>query len=126
MDFNGSPSSRAGTACRRGAERYRILYSGEAFVEWVGPEGRTWKLELLGLSSRGVCFGLQDGQPILERGSRLGRVVVQIGGARIEGRLLVAHATEEFAAGTICGAEFQPASESDERKLNDAIAALGW
>jgi len=126
MKFEESHDSRLAVACRRGTERYRLLYAGEAFVEFAGPGDRAWQLELLGISSRGVCFGLQDGKPALERGSRIDGVVVQIGSARVNGMLLIAHATEEFAAGTICGAEFHPATEADERKLKEAIASLGW
>jgi len=126
MDFDGSHITRTATACRRGAERYRLLYAGEAFIEFDGPEGRRWQLELMGISPRGVCFGLQDGQPILERGSRIDRIVVQVASVRIDGKLLIAHSTEEFAAGTICGGEFHPATEADERKLTEAIEALGW
>ena len=45
---------------------------------------------------------------------------------RIEGALTIAHATEEFSTGTICGGQFRPATEADERKLKDVIARLGW
>ncbi len=126
MSFDDSRDSRTSTACRRGTERYRLLYSGEAFVEFVGPDGRAWQLELLGISPRGVCFGLQNEQPALERGSRIEGVVVQVGTARIDVKLVIAHATEEFAAGTICGAEIYPVTAADEQKLKKAIASLGW
>jgi len=126
MKFEVSNNAGHATACRRGTERYRLLYSGEAFVELVGPDGRAWRLELMGISSQGLCFGLQGGQPVLERGSRVDGVVVQIGSARMDGMLLIAHATEEFASGTICGAAFHPTSEIDELKLREAIATLGW
>ena len=126
MSFDDGDISRTASACRRGAERYRFLYAGEAFIEIVRPGGPPLQLELLGISSRGVCFGLQDGQPILERGSTIDRIVVQVGNVRIDGMLMIAHATAEFAAGTICGAEFHPATEADERKLKEAISALGW
>ena len=53
-------------------------------------------------------------------------ILVQIASVRINGMLTIAHATEEFAAGTICGAKFQPATDADQRKLKEAIAKLGW
>ena len=126
MDYDRKDNTSTTYACRRGGERYRLLYANEAFVEFVGSDGRPWKLDLMGISADGLCFGLQDGKPSLERGSRLDSIVVQIASIRINGMLTIAHATEEFAAGTICGAKFQPATDADQLKLKEAIAKLGW
>ncbi len=48
------------------------------------------------------------------------------GGWGESGALTIAHATEEFAAGTICGARFQPRTDEDAHQLEQAIAELGW
>jgi hypothetical protein len=112
--------------CRRGAQRYHLLYANEAFLEFVGPDGTPWRCDLLGISADGLSFGLPDSQPMPERGVSIDHIAVRIAGVRIEGGLTIAHTTEEFAAGTICGARFHPASEADAGKLRKAIAALGW
>jgi hypothetical protein len=114
------------SVCRRGAERYCLLYANEAFVELAGADGAPWRCDLLGISADGLSFGLDDRQPMPERGAMIAGIVVHIAGVRIEGALTVAHATEEFAAGTICGARFHPGTDADARKLEQAIAALGW
>ena len=89
MDFNRDTNPTAEVACRRASERYRLLYANEAFVEFAAPDRKPWRLEVLGISSDGLCFALQDGQPSLERGSRLNGVVVQIASATIDGSLTI-------------------------------------
>jgi hypothetical protein len=126
MTITRSPESGAAQACRRGTERYRLLYANEAFVEFVGPDRRPWRLELMGLSADGLSFGLQEGKPSLAPGSTIRPVVVHIGSVKVDGALTIAHATEEFAAGTICGARFQPRTDEDAHQLEQAIAELGW
>ena len=119
-----NPSTPFG--CQRRGERHALVHSQDAFVEFIDPGHQRWRLDLLGISNGGVCFGLENGQPMLERGQRIERAVLEIGKARIEGALTIAHATEEFSVGTICGGQFQPATEADEQKLGEVIARLGW
>jgi hypothetical protein len=124
FDDGDSPVSVYG--CQRNGERHRVLYAEEAFVEFVDPFDRLWRFELLGISSRGICFGLDAAHPTLERGSRLDRIVLQIAKVRIDGSMTIAHSTEEFASGTICGGQFDSATAADERKLAEVIAKMGW
>jgi hypothetical protein len=112
-------------ACRRTGLRHRLRHAHDAFVELTDTDGRSWRLDLLDLGSGGVCVGLEDGKPTLERGATIDRVVLRVAGARIEGTLTIAHATEEFGAGTICGAQFTPATEEDGRALAQLTASLG-
>jgi hypothetical protein len=122
-----TPATTATTSiCRRGAERYRLLYANEGFVDIPAPDVGSWRLELMGISADGFSFGLRDGGPHLEPGAHLEKVVVHIGSTTLKGGLTIAHATEEFAAGTICGARFHPATESDRMALKKAIESLGW
>jgi len=125
MDFEDRHIPTTVYACRRSGLRHRFLYAKDAFIEFTASDGRPWRLGLLDYSSGGLCFGLEDGQPILKPGARIDPIVVRIGSLGIEGVLTIAHATEEFGAGTICGARFDPATEPDERKFKAAIAALG-
>jgi hypothetical protein len=126
MNFTNSDGLSTIYGCQRSGERHRLLHSQEAFIQFVDADGRPWKLDLLGISSGGVCFGLENGQTILERGSKIDGIVLQIASVRVEGALTIAHATEEFASGTICGGQFHPATEDDARKLAEVIAKLGW
>jgi c-di-GMP-binding flagellar brake protein YcgR len=112
-------------ACRRTGARHRLRHAHDAHVEIVLPDGSPRRFDLLELSSGGVCFGLDDGQIDLGPGSRFEQVVLHVAATRIAGTLTIAHATEEFAAGTICGAQFQPAGEADSRALATLIASLG-
>jgi hypothetical protein len=47
--------------------------------------------------------------------------MIRIGETEIEGRLTIAHVTEEFSSGVLCGAEFEPATEFDQRRLATLI-----
>jgi hypothetical protein len=125
MDFDKNYRPKMVLACRRTGLRHRLRHAHDAFVEFSLPDGRPRKLDLLELGSGGVCFGLDDEPAAFERGARVDGVVLRVAGARIEGTLTIAHATEEFAAGTICGARFQPATEADQRALAQLIASLG-
>jgi hypothetical protein len=97
FDDGDSPVSVYG--CQRNGERHRVLYAEEAFVEFVDPFDRLWRFELLGISSRGICFGLDAAHPTLERGSRLDRIVLQIAKVRIDGSMTIAHSTESSPPG---------------------------
>ena len=88
------------------------------------PDGIDWQLDLLDIGSGGVCFGLRDGLPAMEPGMELAKVVVRVGGTAISGSLSIAHATEEFGAGTICGARFRPAGPDDQRSLDAVMESL--
>jgi hypothetical protein len=110
--------------CRRRGWRYRLQIADRAFVEIPSSEGSSWRLDLLDVGTGGVCFGLEQGHPDLQSGTRIDGAVLHVGGLRIAGRLLIAHVTEEFGAGTVCGAEFDPDTEADVRALKELIDNL--
>ena len=112
------------SACRRTGMRHRLRHAAEASLEVTTPDGTSWKLDLLDIGSGGVCFGLQDGRPPMEPGMEFTRAVVRVSGTAIAGSLSIAHATEEFAAGTICGARFRPATPGDQEALDALIRTL--
>jgi hypothetical protein len=124
MEFGTSPAPRTVHICRRSGRRHRLLHAEDAYIEFTLPDGRPWKLDLLEIGSGGLCFGLEDGKPLLAVGSRIDGLVVRIANDRISGAVTIAHATEEFAAGTICGARFHPATEADARTFEAVIASL--
>ena len=124
MDFASSPPPRTVHTCRRSGLRHRLLHADGAFIEFTASDGRPWRLDLLEIGSGGLCFGLKDGKPVLEPGSRIDGLVVRVEGDTIRGALTIAHATEEFAAGTICGARFHPATESDARTFEKVVASI--
>jgi hypothetical protein len=125
MEYDKSYRPKMVLACRRTGARHRLRHAHDAFVEFTRLDGSTWRTDLLELSGGGVCFGLDAGHPALEPGSRIDRVVLRVAKTAVAGTLTIAHATEEFAAGTICGAQFQPAGEADARVLAQLIASLG-
>jgi hypothetical protein len=118
-------STASSASSGRNDNRHWLQHAGEAFVEFDLADGRRWCLDLVNVSDGGLCFGLDDdGQPVLEVGTRIDDAVVRVGEIEISGSLLVAHATEQFAAGTLCGAEFKPSKECDQHKLTTLIDQL--
>lgn len=111
--------------CRRSGTRHRLGRTHAASLEVRAVDGRSWRFQLLDIGTGGVCFALDDPEPLIEQGSQLDHAVVHVGETRIEGTLTLAHATEEFAAGTICGARFEPATEIDRSALAKLITSLG-
>ena len=111
-------------ACPRRVLRHRFRHAGEAFVEFDLPDERRHRLEIIEISTEGLCFAVDQDQPALRRGVTLNPVVIRVGETHIDGSLAIAHVTEEFSVGTICGAKFRPATVFDERKLAILIASL--
>ena len=112
------------SACRRTGMRHRLRHADQAFLELTTPDGTMWQLDLLDIGSGGVCFGLRDDRPPVEPGMVFDRAVVRVPGSAIAGSLSIAHATEEFASGTICGARFRPATPEDQEALDALIRTL--
>ncbi|HEX6851992.1 MAG TPA: hypothetical protein VF139_11365 [Candidatus Polarisedimenticolaceae bacterium] len=104
-------------SCKRRAVRYRPGHAEQAYVEFGLADGSRWRLSLLELSNGGICFGLENEEPSVTVGMTIDGARLQVGDACVTGSLRVAHVTSEFAAGTVCGAEFTPASGSDHRAL---------
>ncbi len=111
-------------SCRRRGWRYRMQSAEQAFVEIRLADGSTCRLDLLDLGAGGLSFGLDEGGPALRVGARIDGAVVRVGKIRMTGRLRIAHMTEEFGTGTVCGAEFDPLGEADEQAMDDLIARL--
>jgi hypothetical protein len=106
------------------SERFWIWQAGEATVEFTYPDGCSWCCDLLNISESGVCFGLIEEQPALDPGLRIDGVNLYIEGIEVEGALKIVHTTGELESGTICGAEFTPATEADAHNLEKVISQL--
>jgi hypothetical protein len=118
------PKSSYAIACERRHERHRLIISPGARVEIeIDGHGRL-DFELLDISAGGVCFGLEEGSPRLEPGAELGSAVLYVQDEEIRGTLTVAHMTGGGFAGTLCGASFEPTSESDARRLAAVLKRL--
>jgi hypothetical protein len=111
--------------CSRSGERFWLPHAGGAFVKFDHTDGLRCCCDLLNVSSDGVCFGVDDEQLTLNPGSRIEDAIVQVGDIEIRGVLIIAHITQALSTGTICGAAFSPATESDARKFSTLIAQLG-
>ncbi len=95
-----------------------------AFIDFAMPDGSHFRLDVLSLGSGGVSFGLDEGRPPLQDGSRIERAILCVGDTRVAGGIVVAHVTEEFSVGTVCGAEFHPATAADEQALDALLVRL--
>ena len=109
---------------QRRAWRLRVDHEDEAFVQFDLVGSSRWRLKLTEISPVGLAFRLQDGSPILAVGTQLNGVQLHVVGLRIVGTILVAHVTREPGADTICGAEFLPATEADERTMALLVSCL--
>jgi hypothetical protein len=116
--------SRLTNFCQRRAARHRPDHAERAFVEFDLYDGSRWRLSLLEISDVGICFGLDDNQPSLAVGTPISAATLAVNALRIRGSLQVVHVTTEFAAGTICGAEFVPTTATDRRALILILARL--
>lgn len=117
-----SQSPTSATKCGRRSRRHLVQHARDVIE--LSAEGRSWKLGLLDVSAGGVCFGLEDDGPSLEVGSRVESVVLRLEGTEIHGGIVVSHVTQEFGAGTICGAEFLPATDEDRVTLGSLVERL--
>jgi len=109
------------TAGGRWAERYRPQSGAGSFVELRLADGSCWRLDLLNISAGGVSFGLDRGLPCLASGTTVDDALVHVGDVQIAGRLVLVHVTEDFSAGTVCGAAFTPTTETDRLALSTLI-----
>jgi hypothetical protein len=116
--------SEAGDTERRRARRFPVEREHEAFVQIVLVGRSHWKLNLVEISSIGVAFRLTDGRPSFTVGTRLDGVSLHMLGHRVLGRIHVAHITRGPATDTICGAEFHPSTESDQRTMALLLSSL--
>ncbi len=111
-------------ACSRRVPRHRLQHAGEAFVEFDLADKRHYRLQIIEISTGGLSFGVEQEQLALPPGSTINQVVICVGKTLIYGNVSIAHVTEEFSVGTICGVQFRPATASDERKLTSLIERL--
>jgi hypothetical protein len=111
-------------ASEKSSERFWIWQAGEATVEFTYPDGCSWCCDLLNISESGVCFGLIEEQPALDSGLRIDGAIIYVEGIEVDGALVIVHTTGELDSGTICGAEFIPATKADERNLKKVISQL--
>ena len=105
----------------RSEDRRRITRMGEAAIELDDPHRQRVRFDVLNMSATGVCSGPDDGDWSPDPGYMTEHAVLWLGDMVIVGRLTVMHATGSFSSGTLCGAEFHPATESDRRRLADFI-----
>ena len=106
--------------------RYTMPPFMEAYVEFRYPNssGRRLSMPLLDISVAGLSFAAGSGLPLIVRGARIEGVVVLLGDIRMEGKLLIMHATAGGPSGVAYGAVFYPATEQDQLRLNGVIAGL--
>ena len=124
MTDKRSVSADLARGCNRAGPRFRLLHAGASLAEFRTPDGRAWRLDLLEIGAGGVLLGLEGGRPQLPVGTTVDGVTLQVEGTTLAGSLTVAHVTDEFAAGTVCGAAFLPASDEDARKLAEVLTTL--
>jgi hypothetical protein len=116
--------SRSVYGHKRSAARYRPVRADDAFIEFDSSDGSHRKFGLVEVSAAAVGFAL-DGDPVgLSVGATIDLATISAGALRVAGRLRVVHLTSGFASGTVCGAQFSPATEADERTLSQWIARL--
>jgi hypothetical protein len=118
------PKSTNVRACQRQYERRRLLDAPGAFLEIETSGHRRFRFDLLDVSPGGVCFGLEEDRPNLEPGARLHNAVLHISAHEIRGHLTVTRMTQEGFSGTVCGASFEPMTESDARRFVDVVSRL--
>ena len=117
--------------CVKAAKRCVVILANDVraeaafprLVEFVLGDGRRQRSPVLDISAGGLSFALPDGAPAFEPGTRLD-AVVHLGDRHIRGRLTVAHATAEFAAGIVCGARFDPGTEADAREFERVLQSV--
>lgn len=125
VPFDKSYRPKLVLACQRTGLRHRLRRAHDSFIELTLHDGRSLRLDLLEISSGGVCFGLDGSPSALEPGVTIAGAVLRVAGTTVTGTLVIAHATEEFAAGTICGAQFLPEGEANRRAYSTLIASFG-
>jgi hypothetical protein len=110
--------------CQRRFQRSRPEHAERAFLHFGGAGGARRTMSLVEISEGGVGFGVDDEGPSFEIGDAFEGVTIQVGACAIAGSLRVAHLTSSFAAGTVCGAAFTPASEADAQAMAALLAGL--
>ncbi len=110
-------------ACPRRAIRHRLRLGG-AFVEFSFSGERHHRHALIDISANGLCFEYENGQPALRIGLEIDQAVIRVGDTEVSGILSIAHVTKGFSLGTICGANFSPATPFDEKKLATLMEML--
>jgi c-di-GMP-binding flagellar brake protein YcgR len=119
------PKLEIGTfASKRRAWRFNPEHADEAFAELVLEDGSHWRQRLVVIGAGGFGFSLNGGCPPMAVGTRIDQATIQVGGLRITGSVRVAYVTEGLAAETICGVEFVPSTDADERRLGYIIGRL--
>ena len=110
-------------ACPRDSVRHR-LRSGGGFIEFDSADEQHYRLSIIDISPHGLCFEFEDDQLTLPAGFTIDRAVILVDGTEISARVTIAHVTNGFSIGTICGAKLEPATRSDEQKLVTVIKSL--
>ncbi len=118
----------ARTATRRRQRRYSIGRGKPAEVtfDYPHPGGPQRRLPLLNVSRSGISFALagNDDLALIEPGTRLETVVLNVGDCEIHGEMLVMHVTPDALSQAMCGALFYPASDVDLIKLRSVVAGM--
>ena len=109
---------------KRSAARYRPDRADDAHVEIDLVDGSRWKIGLLEVSTSGICFRLEQDSTALSAGTIIEMATISAGTLKSTGAVRVVYATSEFAAGTVCGAEFVPRTEADKQALSQFLARL--
>lgn len=116
--------SAVATACRRLSTRFPVDGGDAPFVEFELGDGSHWQCRLLEISAMGIGFCVGDGHSALSVGTRIARAVICAGESRVDGALRIVHLTPTPLTGTICGAEFRPATDTADLALMCLLVRL--
>jgi hypothetical protein len=109
----------------RKGKRHTVPRTAGVYVDFDDPRSdRRWRVRLLDVSEGGLSFPTVDNSPALKKGDVLQRAVIHSGGWKIVGDLEVTYTTHATDQPHVCGASFEPRSESDGVKLKTMISAM--
>lgn len=114
------------TACRRKARRFPVTAAQNVWVEFDHPSevGRPHRLPLVDISVAGISFAVTDELPPMDSGASLPGIVIHVEGCDIRGEMLILHVTPVSGHGTVCGALFYPADDTELLKLKSVVSGI--
>jgi len=108
--------------CNRKKPRWATAQLEDASIECELVEARC-RFTLLDVSADGVSFFVPRAAPRVAQGSPIVNALVHVGAREVEGDVHVVHVTQADS-GSVCGATFHPASDSDAGEWEGLIEEL--